>query len=342
MESKEYKIFFVKLMKFMILFLIIEFTLGVATQKIFFSQQSGKYSRIDYSIREDQSDILVMGSSHANRHVVPELMEDKTRMTCYNAGVQGQQLIFNLALQQMILKRHKPHTIILNLDRNWLYESQEAYDRLSDLYPYYWEYRDELHEILSLHSKFIKFKLLFHAYQTNSTIIHALKYYYIPQTDYQGYMPLFDKMGKPQETADMADDTIAVNVEIPHIDSNFVKAYKAFITNANNQGVHLIFVVSPYVYGDYGEPNNESLKTLFQIAIDNNVPVIDYTEDKNFVGNYELFSDPTHLNNDGARLFTRLLADTIQRKNLIDSIAFGSANVPGARNYKHHAKLRFY
>jgi hypothetical protein len=111
MVKSEFKVLFSKSLRFFIVFLLIDLSLGFIAKEIFFSQKTGKYSRLTHSIQRDSSEVIIMGSSHANRHYIPSILEKELNMTCYNSGVQGQGLIFHTALQKMIFKRHKPKYI---------------------------------------------------------------------------------------------------------------------------------------------------------------------------------------------------------------------------------------
>lgn len=313
-ERSEFKVLFIKSLQFLLIFILIDLSLGSIAKEIFFSQKTGKYARLTHSIQIDSSEVLIMGSSHANRHYVPDILGKELNMTCFNAGVQGQGIIFHTALQKMILKRHKPKFIILNIDESWLFESVESYERLADLHPYYWDYRTELDPILSLHSEFNTFKLLFLSYQTNSTIVHVLKYFLLPQKDYKGYRPLNQQMEKPLSQKTELINSEMAKEEIQNIDTSFVNMFEEFINNAKINDINLIFTISPHLYQANGMKVNKSLELMKSMAFEHGIPLFDFSDDRTFIEQYHLFNDPGHLNNDGAILFTKLLADTLKVK----------------------------
>ena len=73
------------------------------------------YNFVDESknyLENTNAQVLIFGSSHAHRHYVPEVFEKTLKKTTYNAGAEGQQLLYHLAMQQMIVKRVKPEVII--------------------------------------------------------------------------------------------------------------------------------------------------------------------------------------------------------------------------------------
>lgn len=307
--------------KFLLLFIVLDLTLGSLAKDIFFSQKTGKYARLTYSIEQDNSDIIIMGSSHANRHYVPKIIKSELKKTCYNTGVQGQNMLFQLALQKMILRRHKPNTIILNIDKKWMEKSEGAYGLLADLYPYYWNYRSELYPILSLGSKYIDYKLLFNSYQTNSTFVHVVKYFLIPQKDINGYIPLYGKLKKKKNNINQIknEQDVPANEKESNsgIDENFVNALKVFIVNAKKYDINMLLVKSPALRKDRNLESNKSYRIMHSIAAEYDIPLIDYTNNPKFNNQYYLFNDPAHLNDDGAKIFTKMLSDKIKQKHYL-------------------------
>lgn len=308
MDRKSLKTLVIKTLKFVVIFIVIDFSLGFVAKQLFFHQTSGKFARLTYALQASSSNVLIFGSSHANRHFVPQVFEDSLHLSSYNVGVQGQRILFQSAIQEIILSRTTPKTIILNIDGEWLYKSNEAYERLSDLHPYYWDNRAILKPILSKHTRLLDFKLLFKSYQMNSTIIHIAKYYGSPQKDFDGYTPLFGQM-----KAD-ADSTIMITQEAEgELDPAFIAAYKSFIARAREKKIDLIFVVSPTFYRtDFS--NNVSFQTMKEIAAQEHVPLFDFTNDPIFVGKAALFNDDAHLNDTGARLFSQEVAHRINSR----------------------------
>ncbi len=312
MRKAELKLTAIKVLKFVIILLIVDFCLGSISKEIFLNQKTGKFHRSTYSIYEAKEDILIFGSSHAHRHYVPEVIEKKLSKTCYNAGAEGQQLLFHTVLQKMILKRTLPKLIILNIDENFLYKTDAAYNRLNDLNPYYQDFKDELRPLFSLNSSLVDFKLFFKSYQTNSTLIHALKYYLSPQIDYKGYRPLNGKMTQNKAMIYKKNHSEKEFIEI--IDYTFKNALIDFISNAKKNNVKLIFVTSPNLI-ERNISKNESFQMIKEIAKLEEISFFNFLNSPTYLNQYDLFHDPTHLNDDGARVFSKSVADIINSIN---------------------------
>lgn len=306
MKKNQYLLFIGKAIKFLAIFFIIDLLLGSVAEYLFYNQTTGKYARITNSLQKANAEVIVFGSSHAHRHYIPEILEKKLNMTCYNAGVQGQQLIFHTALAEIILSRTSPKLIILNVDPNWLFESKDSYERLSNLNPYYTYYPDILKPIINLKSNIEYIKVLSKGYRYNSTIVHVLRYYLKPQKDEKGYRPLTGRM-KPVTYY----PTIAqVNQSDPRrIDQNCVKAFKSFIQRTKEKGIELIFVTSPNPKGDV--LNNHSSQTIRKIIKEEKLRLISCENHPEFTGRFEYFNDPGHLNKYGAIAFSEIVTDSL-------------------------------
>ena len=174
--------------------------------------------------------------------------------------------------------------------------------------------------ILSLNSNFLDFKLLFNSYQVNSTLVYVLQHFLDPKKDFNGYAPLYGKMNNNyqkkksnQSPKTKKDEPKLQTNATKNLDTNFINALKEFIINAREKNIHLIFVISPTPYLNKKYMNDRSTKTMMLIANKFNLPFFDFYNDENFIKQFHLFKGPLHLNNEGAMLFSRLLAEKIKK-----------------------------
>jgi hypothetical protein len=308
-----YRVFFTKALKFLLIFLIVDNGYGWLAGRMFFSQSSGKYHRITHSLEKEEADILVFGSSHANRHFVPEVFEEQTGKSCYNMGVQGQKILFHSTLQDIVLNRTTPDLMILNVDPDWMYHSQNAYDRLADLHPYYTRYPKEVRQAVNTKGRYEYLKLYLQLYRYNSTLVHILRYALAPQYDDHGYRPLQGRMKPLEEKLGKENGD---HYKGDPIDPHFVDAFRAFIQRGKERGIAMIFVVSPILNGgDYSE--DASFQQMEAILKEEGYPLYNFMNDERFYYQHELFNDRAHLNDDGARLFSKIVLDKINELNLL-------------------------
>lgn len=313
MKNKQFIRFVTKASKFLIIVIAIDFLLGSVAEYLFFRQKSGKFARITYALREVEADVIILGSSHAHRHFVPSVLEQKLGMSFYNAGVQGQELLFNTVMAEIVLNRTKPKILIVNIDPYWMFESKTPYDRLSDLNPYYGEYPDIIKPIIDLKSPIEHYKNLSKAYRFNSTIVHIIKYYLSPQPDEKGFRPLGGKMS-PEALRSASETEFRESMNKRKLDPNCVNAFEKLLSMAKEKNINLILVGSPHISGSWVKNNSSGL--MEKIIRKHDIPYIDLTCCKNFTNHCELFNNPSHLNKAGALLFSSILADSLNRRSL--------------------------
>jgi hypothetical protein len=126
--------------------------------------------------------------------------------------------------------------------------------------------------------------------------------------DYDGYVPIKDGV----MTAGMAKAEPGF-VTNSIIDTNMVDALKGIIRICKEKNITLYVVNSPIYHGinDAKRSLTPAGKLAIDILKENNVKYYDFTYDTAFAGHMEWFGDVNHLNDNGAKIFTNLVADKI-------------------------------
>jgi hypothetical protein len=311
--SSEIRLLVIRVSIFFLFLVVMDFAIGGILRNLFFAQKSGKFHRLTYSMDSTTDSIIILGSSYANRHYVPSVFENKLNLSTYNAGMQGQHILFISTLQEIILERFTPGYIILNVDPSWLYESREPYERLADLNPYYYRHKKIINKVIDKEGKFEKFFLLSRFYQYNSTLIHIFRYWIAPQPDQKGYRPLSKNENLPLQDRKLNKTPILSPVQNTRkINRDFYSALENFIKNAQNKHVKVIFVISPNL--DYSQNQlDNSFITILKLAGKYSVNVFDFTNDSTFLNKPALFYDRSHLNDFGAHIFSELVSQKIRQ-----------------------------
>lgn len=294
------------LILFLIVFLLDRVS-GTVVKRLYFSQVAGANYRTTYSIDSTRADILVFGSSRANHHYVPEIFEDSLKMSFYNTGRDGNFLLYNFAVFKTIIKRYSPKIIILDINANELYYNKENYDRLSSLLPYYYDH-PEIQSIVKLRSPYEKLKLSSAIYPYNSSLLTILMSNLEAnkhrKSDRNGYIPLFGSM----------KDTSMGNINDPgnSFDSTNINALKSISKTCKLNNILLIFIQSP-IYSNVKDIS--STKVIAGIAKENNAIFLDYFNNKKFNNKPSYFKDGSHLNDEGAKIFSKEIANQILRNS---------------------------
>jgi hypothetical protein len=302
--------FIFKLVVLFLIVLAIDFAVGNILGYFYFKQESGLQYRTTYSIEKTKAEVLVFGSSRANHHYSPEIFEKQLDLTFYNVGRDGSSILYHDAILKGILKRYIPKIVILDINQGEFAQNVESYDRLSSLLPYY-KSHPEMDSIIELKSKYEKLKLLSSVYPYNSLLFTILlgntELNKLRKGDNDGYIPLQNEWCRP----------VTLNRNEPNylIDSLKVKYYQTFINECKHSKIQLFIVFSPiylkYKYTDYSVVIGKT------IAKKNNILFFDYTNDTTFINHANLFSDKEHLNDEGAKLFSKKIIEQINFTSII-------------------------
>ncbi len=295
-----------KLVFFVIALFVLDFSIGSILKHFYFKQNSGLLYRTTYALDSTKADILILGASTANHHYYPLTFEKGLKMSCYNAGRDGNSIFYHYAVLKAILFRYHPKMVILDYNAKEFLQDQESYDRLSSLLPYY-DYHPEIRSIIQLKSRFEKYKLVSRIYPYNSALftiaIGNMKFNKSREysADENGYVALRGKWQKH-----LSIDSISRDYKI---DSEKVKIFKSLIKECLDSKVKLFICVSPaFSKIKYEDP---SIAIAKRIAQEYNISFYDFSNDSFFLNNPNLFHNPGHLNDEGAKVYSEMVINKI-------------------------------
>lgn len=283
-----------------IIIAILDFITGKILSHFYFNASSGVLYNTTYAIEENNSDILILGSSRAKHHYDSKLIEEITGLNTYNTGRDGNYIFYQTAVLKSTLMRHSPKQIILDFTGSFR-NLQEDYDRLSTLLPYY-STHEELRDIIQHKSPFVKYKLLSQIFPYNSllTTIIAGNIGLGNSDNYKGYEPLTGEWTGELETIETKKHY--------RIDENKYQVFEELIKLSKNHDIPLLVVYSPVFYKydiDY------SIEVCREICEKHNIKFIDFSKNPEFLENQALFKDQTHLNETGAEIFTQKILEIL-------------------------------
>ncbi len=299
---------------FLIALILCDSIVGMFAKMLFYSQKSGKYARLTYIVKTDTSEIVVIGSSHAMAHFIPEIIQDSLHESTFNYGTNGQKLLFSRAIYEIRKRRRKPKTIILNIDADWFIDKHSQQDRMADLYPYYADAGEIIFRDFSMKDRFVgRLKFLSKTFPYNSTIVHVIKYKLKPQDDFSGYEPLYGPVDSLQFEQKRDYESGKGDVKLPQPDDELIDLFRQFIADANANNIRLFIVFSPDLFRADNAENymDQKIKRICDSA---GTPTIDFSNSGIFNNNRLLFHDFSHLNDSGARIFTGMLIDSIKSR----------------------------
>lgn len=254
----------------------------------------GATMRTNSFVSKDIHDVIVMGSSRAHHHYDTPFICDSIGIDIYNAGYDGNGVVLAYGFLSMVLERYSPKLIIYDITPNFdIYEYQPDNHNaryLTILKPYYDNpevggiMKDiSYEEWLKCHSGLIRY---------NSGLARSL----MDKVGLQGV----DDCGYAPASGALEDDR-KENASLSNtIDPIKLRYVEQIISLSRQNDIPIVFVASPW----YGATDSEILNPIKDICKKREVPFWDYFTDSEFCDR-ELFNDPGHLNNKGARLFSK-------------------------------------
>jgi hypothetical protein len=287
---------------FIALIFIFDQVLGKVLRHFYFKSEYGITYQLTYSLDSTKADVIILGSSRANHNYIPQIIEDSLNLSCFNTGMDGNFMLNSSAFFKSIVKRHTPKIVLMDISLDELFIGTWGYDELTYLLPYY-RNKPEIRDVVLLKSKFEKIKLISEVYPYNSTPLSILEGNIRTEdiSKFKGYSPIYGKL---------KDTTIKSEQERDlEVDTNKIKALDAIASDCETQNIKLIFIQSPR----YSIINQKtSVSILNEIATNHDAEFWNYLNDTMFK-KPEYFEDESHMNDLGAQLFTKTIANRLKK-----------------------------
>lgn len=305
LTNNGFRKFLIRLGIFLLILFSVDFIVGSVLRNLYFKQTSGPDYETIYALEKSQEELMVFGSSRARNHYHPEAFEEVLGMSFYNAGRNGNFILYSNAVAQAVLKRHHPKAIILDIVGHEFEYYAPNYEKLSVLLPFY-KTHPEIRSTVNLRGNFEPVKLWFQMYPFNSTLLSIglgnTQFYNKKDPVIKGYSPINRELSQ-----EPVIDTVNLHYEI---DTVQVKSYEQFIKSCKDAGVDLYIVCSPYF--NTFPVRDKSVVLAEEIAKKYKVPFWDHSQDPAFTGNPKNFYDVRHLNEPSSLRFSNIIAEKIK------------------------------
>ncbi|EJF08063.1 hypothetical protein [Pontibacter sp. BAB1700] len=301
--NSQFILFLKKLSLLLVILFASDFLIGNILEFFYFRiKSSAPEHYTTYALNKAGEDIIVFGSSRAQHHYDPEPFEDNLHKSFYNTGKDGQGILYSYVVLKSILERsNKPHIILLDINPNEFHSSQQDYDRLTELLPYYHS-NDVVKQVVDLKSPFEKFKAYSYLYRYNSLLLTIIMHNLPIKGDYntKGFEPIPDRKWSKK---------LEVYVAEENIDTMEVNLFRSFLMEAKKANCEVYVAISPS-YRKYST-QTQSTQIAETICEDLGINLLNFNQDTVFLNNPLLFVDPTHLNETGAELYSKLVSNKL-------------------------------
>ncbi|ULQ54435.1 hypothetical protein [Flavihumibacter fluvii] len=306
-SSKDFKRFIFSLLIFLFTLVASDLIIGKLLQVFYFRQKSGPDYEMTYAIDKSKEDFMVFGSSRARHHYYPPAFEKELSLSGYNAGRNGNFILYSNAVLQSVLHRHPPKIVLLDIVKHEFEEFAPNYDHLSVLLPFY-NFHPELRPTIMKRGPYERIKLISSIYPFNSSLISIAQGNFESNKNREeiikGYSPLSRTM-----TVESKQEN---NIAVYKIDTALVNAYENFIVSCKEKQVKLFVVCSPYY--DTMMNRDTSLIIARELAVKHGIPFFDFTNDPEYTGKANAFYDKDHLNHEAAIKYSEKIAVEIRKE----------------------------
>ena len=261
----------------------------------------GDYELIDYLMKDSNDSIIILGNSVASNSLIPSIIEDSLRTTCFNGGANAQRMIYYRTMLDCILKRHTPKMIVLGIGPDALHEDEMGrYEVLSPYYHTGYTIIDSCLESKSTHEKiFFKSNL----YRYNTIWFRLLLYNFITPNErgHKGFIamsqPLYPTKMKILEGTDS-------------VSSIRLNDFKYIVNTCKQNNIKLIIYFPPSFI--HYKKTSATIQIINKICKENNIPVYNDSHDTYFQQHNEWFHDNVHLAKEGAIVYSKLFISRIK------------------------------
>lgn len=296
-------------LSFCVLLIAADWVVGTWSEKMYHKSKYGIFRRQIYCLTESQDELMILGSSRAAHHYVPQVFEDSLGISCYNAGSDGMCIYYHYGILASRIQRGCPPKIVIlevigtdaEVSQGATFSLDAALDRYA---PHYGQFA-EIDSLFAFNGWKEKAKLLSKTYKYNSKLVQTIKCNYIPWPEDRGYEALNGVM-KISE-GEQAADVLAPSSEEINIEERKILYLQKFIDACKDNNIELVMCYSPY----YGQINPNSIIMLEQLAEKNGVNFFNYGDDVRFQ-KPEYFQDASHLNDAGATAYSKTIVSFLR------------------------------
>lgn len=270
-----------------------------------------KEKRLLYNLNDD---VIIVGSSRASRHFVSSILQDSIdtylnkKVSVYNGGLDGQYLDCSSLLIENFITNHQGKLLIWETSNFFLYRNDLT--TLQSFAPFYHKNKivKQYFDNLGLATR-IRMKSSLYRYNSDANFLKVLFGLRV-KDNLAGYMPLYSNVRRFDPNTEENTQNKKIN---DYLYSNFARV----IDLCKKNKVNLVIISSPY-YGKDKDTYYEKQNVLGKLCKEKNIPYINMIDEEYFEQHPELFKDKLHLNDNGAKAFTKMFFEKL--KPYLDSM----------------------
>jgi len=257
---------------------------------------------------EMDCELSIYGSSRAWGHIDPIIMEDTLNYNSYNFGIDGHNFWLQYLRHNEYLKYNsKPKIIVHSVDIFTLQKRDDLYN-MSQFLPYML-WNNDLFKSISTYKGYASVDCFIPLvrFRHTSSSIKSLSKNDSPLRN-KGFKGFWRKWGPHFDNAMKLNDDYTVT-----LDSASLNLYEQFLEECRSSNIEVIMVYTPeFIDGQKFISNRKEVIDLYnELANKYGLLFLDYS-DNYLCYDKQYFYNATHLNGNGADIFTKILAQNIK------------------------------
>lgn len=305
---------------FVLLAVLLDRGLGSVLARIDRQSFTGdKGGLLNYAL-EQEPQILVLGSSRAQYHIMPSVLTKELGLTAYNAGLKGEDFLYAVMLYDLWKRDHPPPKIlVLTIEIESLIP-RETEINAAHFVAAHLDESPLVREILYSGSPFKRFEYLSRTYRFNGDVLSLARHAFDrPPPGYDGFTVGVGALDPTRETGVLnALDQDRTAAEMAHVtfSAQKVRYLRALAEETARNGTRLFLVHTPLFRQDEAAHSLWLQKLQATLSDMPGVQFVDLctaTHPELFT-RPELYRNLNHLNAAGAEILTAMLAQEIKKR----------------------------
>lgn len=265
--------------------------------------KGGSTANCEYIANRCQDDIIILGSSRATHHYIPQIIEDSLGVTCYNCGEEGNGVVLAYGRLKMLCNRYKPRMVLFDITPGFDYGTKDPNNKYLGYLRAYYNKEGISDVFYDFDDDFSSIKMKSNMYQNSSRLLPVVFDNIVFRDNNKGYVPLYGKLDVSIMKKGQKGDGIT------GIDSLKLSYVEKLITLCNTKDIPLLFLISPWY--EYGDDMGEYEPAL-ELSNKYNIPIYSFINHTSYSSKESYYQDDCHLNNEGAKAYTNDVVSIIK------------------------------
>lgn len=302
------KKFVLKVLLFFACVVVMDLAFGQLFSYLRAHAKGGSTANCEYIANRCQDDIIILGSSRATHHYVPQIIEDSLGVSCYNCGEEGNGVVLAYGRLKMLTERYTPKLVLYELTPGYDYGTKEPNNKYLGYLRAYYDKKGIKEIFGDFDDDLSCLKMKSMMYQNTSKLLPYFIDNMVFRDNNKGYEPLYGKMVLKENQLDVHNN----QDQVFSVDSVKLSYIERVIDLCKEEQIPLLFMISPR-YG-ITQPDMSIYEPALSICKHYHIPVYDFVCCPSISDHNEYFQDVGHMNSEGAEIYTNLVVKNVLQK----------------------------